>query len=484
MRDIYKKLIKDAMFVGIADLIAKLKYFIFIPIFSKLIGTAGYGIWVQVMVTVNLLLPLAILGTDSSFIRFLPGKDKDAIREDISSISIIILIFSLFAGLLIFIFSKFLCTNFFKDIEYINLVRLSGLYLTTFALKELFLKYFRARNKIVLYSIFLMIESLVSILAVIVMVLFGYGIFGALFSLIVTNVIFLILYLLLISRDVGYCKPRFLNVRAYLNYSIPLVPMMWFLWVNNSSDRYLIGYFLGPKEVGIYAACYSISYFVISIFTSPILVVVPPVVTMFWNRNDKETVREIINRSVKYSIFFMIPCIVIFTLIAEPLILALTTTDFLKGVIIVPFILLGYLFFVVGVLTENVILLFKKTKLILAIYGTCALLNIFLNLILIPKIGILGAAISTALTFFALMLAIIFFTFRLKFFIGYDYIFIFKAGFASLLMALFIYFLKPDSVSGIIGTASLGIIIYLSVMIYSKAINKSELNYIKSIFVK
>ena len=482
MKDIYKKLVKNTIFVGFADLAVKLKYFIFIPIFSKLIGATGFGVWVQIMVTVNMLLPLAILGTDASFMRFLPGKDKASIREDVSSMSIIVLVFSLLSGLAIFAFSKFLCVNFLKSVEYIDLVRLSAVFLTTFSLKELFIKYFRAMNKILLYSLFLVIESFVSILVVIIMIMLKYGIFGALLSVTVMNVVFLVLYLILILRDVGFCRPKFLNIRSYLHYSVPLIPMMWFLWVSNSFDRYLIGYFLGPKEVGIYAACYSISYFAVGIFASPILVVVAPMVTMFWNENDKEAAREVINRSIKFALFFMIPSILAFTLLAKPIILLITTPDFIKGIIIVPFILMGYLFYIVGALTENVTLLFKRTRVSLAMYGVSALLNIFLNILLIPRIGLLGAAISTFITFLVLMLAIIIFTIRIKFFIGYDYIFIFKSVFASFIMALFIFFFKPDSALQSIQAVFIGVVVYILIMVLSKGINKTEFNYIRDIF--
>lgn len=481
IKEAYEKLVKNAVFAGAADLISKFKYFIFIPIFSKLTGAAGYGVWVQIMVTVNMLLPLATMGMDSGLIRFLPGKDRAGVREDIGSVSVIALLFSSAAGLLVIIFSRFLCVNFIKEPAYLSLVRLSGLYLTTFAVKELFLKYFRAMNKITIYSVFLAAESIISIAAVLIAILSGYGITGALLSLTIMNIVFLVLYFILITRDVGYSVPRFLNIRSYFNYCIPLIPMMWFLWANNMADRYIIGYFLNPKEVGIYAACYSISYFVIGVFSSPILVVVPPVAAKFWNEGDRTATRNIINRSIKYSLFFMIPCVFGFTLIAKPAISVITTKDFLGGFTTIPFILTGYLFYVIAALTENVILLFNKTRAMLTIYGVSAILNIFLNLMLIPKFGILGAAMTTALTFFILMLMIIFFTLRLGFFAGYDYMFILKTIFASFAMTVFMRLIRPDSMVKFALTLFIGAIVYLSIMIFLKAIGRTELNYVKKI---
>ncbi|HJH26261.1 MAG TPA: hypothetical protein C5S37_12365 [Methanophagales archaeon] len=74
---IYKKFTKDVGIVGITNIILSLKGLILIPIIAKTLGASEYGIWAQVLVTLELIAPIAAMNSDFTFVRFFAGvKDK------------------------------------------------------------------------------------------------------------------------------------------------------------------------------------------------------------------------------------------------------------------------------------------------------------------------------------------------------------------------------------------------------------------------
>ena len=49
-------------------------------------------------------------------------------------------------------------------------------------------------------------------------------------------------------------------IRAMTAFGLPLIPSTVFVWVLNLSDRYIIGYFHGSGQVGLYATSYDLAY--------------------------------------------------------------------------------------------------------------------------------------------------------------------------------------------------------------------------------
>ncbi len=78
----------------------------------------------------------------------------------------------------------------------------------------------------------------------------GYGLLGVIAAtLVVQGFIFLISLLMIISQ-IGFVIPRFTYIKEYLHFSLPLTPNSLVRWITESSDRYMVTYFLGLGSVG------------------------------------------------------------------------------------------------------------------------------------------------------------------------------------------------------------------------------------------
>ena len=139
------------------------------------------------------------------------------------------------------------------------------------------------------------------------------------------------------------------------------------------------------------------------------------------------------------------------------------------------------LLFGVYAIASNILILEKKTKITGSIWIIIAILNLSLNIILVPYFGILGAA---AITLIAYALGFILtFYYSNKFFnFDFDLIFVIKSVIASILMSCIIILINPYGLLNIIITVIICSALYLVLITILKGINKEEFKLVKELF--
>ena len=107
-----------------------------------------------------------------------------------------------------------------------------------------------------------------------------------------------------------------------------------------------------------------------------------------------------------------------------------------------------------------------------------SIVNIVLNIIFIPKIGVLGAAIATLITYASVGIIVLFLSRKyLRF--GIDWVFIVKSIGASLIMASLIVTLNPIGLSEVVFAIGGGGLIYFAILLLSRSFNKEEIKIFK-----
>jgi len=126
---------------------------------------------------------------------------------------------------------------------------------------------------------------------------------------------------------------------------------------------------------------------------------------------------------------------------------------------------------------SQILYLFKQTKFDGAVWTGAALLNLLLNLFLIPSFGILGAALSTFVVFATAMLIV--WRRSLKYLsFPIPWIPIGKSLVASLLMGLMILFVNPEGLRETLATVFAAALFYGIIIILIKGIEKKEIQFI------
>lgn len=477
----YQKFTKDILIIGSVNLLITISGFVVLPLITKLLGPENYGIWAQIMVTITFLTPVATLGLPYTLVRFLAAKsDKDEIREGLYSVLAIVFAVSFLAALIILFLAEPISKIIIGDQ---NLLKVLAFTMMVECLNLTLLNIFRAFQQIKKYSFFMLFQTFGEVGLISLAIYFGHGILGAVFSLLIIRIIIFLILLFNILKDIGFKFPKFLEIKKYLSFGLPTVSSNTSYWIIQSSDRYLIGFFWGALFVGYYAPAYVMGNF-LNLLILPLTFLLPAVLSKLYDENKINEVKTYLKYSLKYFLMMAIPSFFGLSLLSKQLLIIFTTPEISKhGYFVTPFVAFSLLLFGVYAIIGQILALKKKTKIIGTVWTITAAINFGLNIYAIPKIGILGAAITAVISYAIVFLLILYFSLKeLKF--DMDWRCVIKSITASVLMGFIILLLNPAGLSNVLLTVIGGAIFYGFLIFLLKCVKKEEILFFKRAFKK
>lgn len=197
-----------------------------------------------------------------------------------------------------------------------------------------------------------------------------------------------------------FCKTKFtfhMDIKRHLPPILLMFSMILSQTIYTNSDTTILGLIRGDYEVGLYSTAVKIYHLVNTVIASVAWVVMPQLSAGFAKKDYKE-----VNRLLKYSMNFIIvlglPCIVGVNAIAMPIIDVMAGPEYYDAVTALHIFTVTLFFSLIGGWLANMIMIPSgKEKLCLISCGLSAIVNIILNLILIPQFGLNAAAITTAI---------------------------------------------------------------------------------------
>ena len=378
---------------------------------------------------------------------------------------------------MLYIFAEPLATFGFKDPEATYFIQAGSFLILLNVIESVSLIYFRVFRQIKRFSYLTLFETFAKLFFILVLLKMGYGLLGVIAAtLLVQGLIFLISLLTIISQ-IGFVIPRFTYMKEYLQFSLPLTPTALIRWVTESSDRYLVTYFLGLGSVGVYSAACSIGN-LIQLLVSPLQLILLPEISKLFDENKIDKVRTYMSHSLRYFLLITIPAVFGISALAKPLLGVFTTQDFLSGWFVIPIIAFSGLLAGIFQIFVNIMFLVKETKSITYINIVAAASNVLLNLLLIPSIGIGGADLSTLISYFLMIVFCIHVS--MKHFV-FDFYFydIVKSIFSSLAMYLFVSHFIISNVYELFGIAGMGVFVYIFLMFIIGGFSKREISLVK-----
>lgn len=475
----YTLFTKRVGLVGITNLIMNLRGLILLPILTKTLGADGYGAWSQILVTISLVMPFIMLGLPSSMVRFLPAEKKN-VGKGFFTVFFTILLTSVVFALFLLLASESLATLLLKDASLALIFKIASALVVLEALNQTSLQAFRIFGQIKKYSMLAIVQTFIEIGLVAFLVLSGFGLVGAILSILITRGVILLLSLYLVISHIGFSLPDFSVLRPYLLFGMPLIPSVVFEIIVASSDRYAIGFFMGASPVGIYSAAYGIGS-IILVFLGPISYILSPTVFKSYDEGKIDEVKSYLSYSLKYFLMFSIPSVIGLAILAKPLLVALTTSEFvLSGMFIIPLVALSMVFEGVRAIFGEVLMLFKRTKIFGIASIVAGLINLILNIALIPYFGIIAAAVTTLLSY-GILGFIMYYISRKYMKFELNLSFILKSVVSSIIMIFVIRMLSPIGAVMILLTVGIGAVVYFCALFLLKGFEREELKIISEI---
>ena len=463
----------------IAPLVA-LSNIILLPILTRNLAIADYGAFALILITLNILPPLAALGLHNSLIRFgAAAKGKRDVQELFYSMGFIVLATSLLISGLFLLLTPQIATSLFQNNLAAALLLVPNILIA--CLIFFAWQYFVTFQQIKRYTWLNLFNAYLETALVAYFVLAGYGLEGAVIALLVEQLVVFLIMMYLIVAEIGFATPKFMHVRQYLNYGLPLIPGSLSGWIVNSSDRYLIALFLGAAAVGYYSPGYTAGT-TIGMVAAPLSTLLPAVLSKHYDENNLVDIRTILTYSLKYYIGIALPCVFALSVLSKPILLLLTTQQIAtNGYLVIPFVAAGTMLIGAYSVLVTIIALKKKTAVIGTIWMLSAALNLGLNLVLIPYLGLVGAALTTFLAFLLAFVLTTIYSFRyFKFDVNGG--FIAKSTSGSIIIALFLFLWNPAGLLNIVLAIALAAAIYLSILLALRGFTIREIKLMYSIY--
>ncbi len=298
---------------------------------------------------------------------------------------------SVATGAVVIIFSKSFSNLLFTTDEYYIWVILMGIQISLGALDSIISAPTRMQNKRKVYVVLSVVSPLISYGISIPLILFVDPLFGLIMGGFASVVSKLFIFWLLNEK---WFRFRFANktlALEMLKIGLPLMPTFLIYWIFNSFDRVMISNMLGTSQNGIYAVgakVASISQLIYTGFAGGWQYFA------FSTMKDKDQV-QLTSRVYEYlGIISLVATILIMPWL--PLLFQLLFTgDYVFGYQVAPYLFLSPLLLMLFQTSGNQLLVIKRSYWVTISLVIGAGLNVFLNYLLIPVLGIEGASIAT-----------------------------------------------------------------------------------------
>lgn len=393
-----KYLLKNTVIFSIGNFGTKIISFFLVPLYTNILTTREYGT-VDLIYTIGMVLvPLLTLNIGESIMRF--ALDKDADCDKIMSTGITILIFGAIIGLLILPIA-----NLFENVSDYSIY--IYLYTLTLAFSQIFLCYLRGKEFLLKYSIGNIIQSLtIAIFNIIFLIGMKKGIEGYLMAYILSNVC-TGLYGFWAGKVNLVIKKYSIDIELSKNmitYSVVLIPNSFMWWIMNSSDRMMVSAMISVTANGVYAVAYKIPTLLSTITT---------IFNQAWSysaiREDESEDKEEYNNRVYENLVTIV--IVVATgllMIMKPFLSVYVGKEYYAAWHYVPYLIVGFVFMTLGSFIATSYTVHKDSMGFLISGTVGAIINLILNFILIPMMGVSGAAFATCISYFGV------FVYRIK----------------------------------------------------------------------
>ncbi len=402
------RLLKQSVIYTTGNILARgLNFIIQVTIWSNLFPPAVYGQVAYCYVFISFMAVILPFGFDAAFMNYYVRKDEKAAYLKNTIVFMMILALA-FVGMA-FLFKSTLSPLAIRT-DSTTLFSLSLAILFFDILNNQGILYLRAENRAVLSVILQNIEIVIRLILLLLLVsVFSKNIQYILWANVISSfVLFLALIFIMLPAMKG-AKISTKIMKELFFFGLPFMVAGLFDRTIELADRRLVGYFMGDEATGLYVASYTVAVLIRLLVYSFNAGWQP----YFLREVDKEEGRVSLEKiylqtGVIFVAIWFLASLWVPELVKIPLGHGRTILNaaYWEGIPIIPVIMGAYVMMGLYLLQLPVLYHKNKTGMNAVFMGIGAALNLSLNFILIPKMGLMGAAIATAAAYLAMALLI------------------------------------------------------------------------------
>ena len=487
-----KNIAKGSLIILIGIFLSKFLTYIYRAIVARFLGSSDYGLLTLGLAISGFIGIFAALGLRSGVIRYVSffrsKEDLRKVKGAITSSLKITLFLGILTGLLLFLFSNLIGITIFNQPSLSTILKILAVSIPFLGMLQVFLGAFIGFQKqsyeVISDKIFRGVALLV---LTIPLILLGFGVFGATIAYSLTVILTTILaFVLFEKKTFRLLKTNIKSLRItrdLLKFSWPLTFTYFFGFVISYMDTLMLGYFRTSSEVGIYNTAIPTAGLFLIPAVALFLNMISSMTSLYAKKKTNEFIR-VYKAATKWIFMINFPLFLFFITFPAYILVILFGNEYAAGAGSLIILAFGYLFYSAVTYPSAALLsMAEKTKFILYSQIVAAVLNFILNIFLIVKYGMIGAAIATSISL--IIGSILFLAFAYKYTKVLpdfkNYIKPVIAGIISLLVVIILAPLFKIGLYTVISLAVLYSLAYVALMYAIKGFDKDDIIIFKGI---
>ncbi|MEK6892290.1 MAG: flippase [Nanoarchaeota archaeon] len=469
-----KSIYRNLLFLSSGEIISKILQFVLMVYAARILDQASFGKFSFALSLSFIAVITADLGINQLLIREI-ARDKNNANKYFINAFIVKLIFALITWVFIIILLNAL--NYPKDTRYVVYLIWVFTIISTFT--DLFYSVFRAFER-------MFYDSLIKVLRMIILTPLGLYVLFKGYGILVFSFVFIVVEILMVSLAYIIAQKKFIKIKLDLSFrfmkdivktAFPLGMAFFFSSIYFYIDIIMLSKMKGDVEVAIYSVAYNLALailFIPAVYTNAIY----PVMSRYY-KTSKENLIYLYKKSFKYLYIIGLPISAGLYVLASRIIVFFYGNQYLSSVIVLQiiswFLFIKFLNFLMAYTLSSV----DQQNSRMVGQGLTAVFNVVLNLILIPKMGYIGAAVSTFFT--EIFLFILYYWYVSKSLHRFNFVpILIKPLIATAVMVTFIIYVNIRLFL-IIPLAGL---IYFAVIFLLRTFEKDDYKIVEKMFIK
>lgn len=388
-----KLFIENFFVYGLGGVISKIIPLVMLPIVTRLMpNTFYYGLNDLYNTLVSFTSAIAVMGMyDATFRLFFEKDDLEYKKTICTTAFLFTIVTSIFFSAILFAFRRPISIFFFGNTKYEYLVDLSALATIVGGTNNIVASPIRMQNKRIIYLIANCIGPVISYSFSIPLLVKGYYSIALPLASVISGIILESTFLILNQSWFKFNLFDKRILRDMLQIGIPLMPNILIYWIFNSSDKIMITNLIGVESAGIYAVSSKIGH------VSQLIYTAFAGGWQFFAFSTMKEKKQVENNSkvFEYLMVISLSTYILYCSFSYWIFKVLFTDNYLSGHISSTYLFLAPLLQMLFQVACSQFIIIKKTWINMCILALGAIVNVMLNIILIPSIGIEGASIAT-----------------------------------------------------------------------------------------
>lgn len=409
MTNYAERVAKGTMTVFTMLFLAGLLGYILRIFMARNLSLADYGLFYSVFTVITLPMLFRDLGLNSAIVKFIPEfhakKKISNIKKMLVQSFIIQLVISALIILVMLALGEYLSVNFFRNPSSFWLITSMLGFFLFHAFFQFCKSSFQGFQKISLFAlseIFYIGFILLSI--VIIFTFLNHSAISASYGYSVGTAFASLICFIFLWKIVGELPKKNGNpdkdlMKNLMKFSFPVMVTGVASLIMGYTDTICVTFFRSIEEVGLYQIALPTAQ--VMVYSSTALIAILfPVISEMWARKKYSSVSDGIIILIKFMLILILPLGMIFLAFPEIVLNVLFGSTYMGASHALQILSISFMFYTIGSILTTAVNGIGKPLINAKVIAFCSVLNLTLNLFLVPIYGIIGSATATLISYF------------------------------------------------------------------------------------